>query len=91
MRASQQWMDAGITKRALSELEDIEMYMTTTSELGARFHLMLAKTAEANGQNARARRTWRRPRRSWTSRIGRARGGQLRPGGRACTGFQAEE
>ena len=34
MRASQQWLDAGLVQRAKSELDDIEPFMTVTSECG---------------------------------------------------------
>ena len=60
MRAAQQWLDAGLSERARSELTEIEKYMSFGSELGADFHLLLAKVAKACGQEAQAKRLWQR-------------------------------
>ena len=60
IRASGQWMDAKLPARALSELQEIENFMSISSEGGAAFHLLLAKATEANGNRAAARRIYQR-------------------------------
>ena len=60
MRSVQAWWDAKLPQRALSELEEIEKFMTTTSEQGAAFHMQLAKVALACDQPQRAKRLWTR-------------------------------
>ena len=60
IKMAQQWIDAGIPARARAVLEEIEKYMTFTSEEGAGFHLLLASVAVAEKQPARARRLWQK-------------------------------
>ena len=60
IKMAQQWIDAGIPARARAVLEEVEKFMTFTSEEGAGFHLLLASVAVAEGQPARARRLWQR-------------------------------
>ena len=60
IRAANQWMDAKLPARALSELQEIENYMSISSEGGGAFHILLAKVTEANGNRAAAKRIWQR-------------------------------
>lgn len=59
-RAAQQWMDAGLNERAKSELERVQPFCSYKTEVGAEFHLLLAKVLGLCGQSAQARRTLQR-------------------------------
>ena len=56
-RAAKSWMDAGLNERAKAELERVQPFCSFKTEVGAPFHLLLAKVLGLCGQNAQARRT----------------------------------
>jgi len=56
----QQWLDAGLTERALKELAQVEQLVSYKTEVGGIFHLKLAQVCEANGNTMRARRILQR-------------------------------
>jgi hypothetical protein len=59
-RAAKQWLDAGLSERAKSELERVQPFCSYKTEVGAEFHLLLAKIQGLCGQTAQARRTLQR-------------------------------
>ena len=59
-RAAKSWMDAGLNERAKAELERVQPFCSFKTEVGAPFHLLLAKVLGLCGQNAQARRTLQR-------------------------------
>lgn len=59
-RAAKQWLDAGLSERAKSELERVQPFCSYKTEVGAEFHLLLASIQGLCGQTAQARRTLQR-------------------------------
>jgi len=55
-RAAKMWLDAGLNDRARSELQNVEKLCSYKTEVGAQYHLFLARVCEACGQTAQARR-----------------------------------
>ena len=56
----QQWLDAGLTERALTELTSVEKLVSYKTEVGALFHLLYAKVCDSCGRTAQAKRILQR-------------------------------
>lgn len=58
--AAKQWLGAGLSDRALSELNAVQDYCSFSTEVGAAFHMQRASVLEACKQPAQARRVLQR-------------------------------
>ena len=56
LRVATQWLDAGLSERAWTELQSVVKLVSFKSEVGAAYHLRLANVADKCGRTSEAKR-----------------------------------